>query len=244
MVARTVAVVSGCPDTGPAIARHFASLGDAVGLLVAGDPAPAEGVRWTAPLDLSGGAVAADGPLDDLVAALGDPHVLVSVPVPGFGVSLLRSDPDQLTDHLDASIGLAFRAARRLAPAMVKARQGRIVVVTGIVALVGAGWESMHGSAMAGLIGMSRSLARELAPAGVTVNVVAAGAIETSHLQEVAASSRGAKVVEATVARTPIRRLGTVDDVAFAVEHLASADAGYLNGVVLPVDGGLGMGFS
>lgn len=190
------------------------------------------------------GEAAVDAALEAVVEAHGDPEVLVTVPGPGTPTPLLRGSADHFTGHLDDQLTLAYLAARRTAPAMVASKRGRIVLVSAVSALVGAGWESATGAAMAGLIGLCRSLARELAPADVTVNVVAAGAVDTAHLREVRDSgSRSRSVVEGAVARTPLKRLGRPEEVAWAVEYLASPDASYLTGVVLPVDGGLGMGF-
>ena len=182
--------------------------------------------------------------LDAIAAEHGPIGVLVTVPGHGVARSVVRmSDDDPFDDHVTRELHVVHRAVRAVAPAMVSGRGGRIVLVSATAALAGAPWETAHGAAMAGLVGLARSLARELASSGVTVNVVLAGAVDTEHLRSVRdRDQRGADAIAGAVAATPLRRLGTPDDVAAAVGFLCSADASYLTGVVLPVDGGLAMG--
>jgi NAD(P)-dependent dehydrogenase (short-subunit alcohol dehydrogenase family) len=140
-------------------------------------------------------------------------------------------------------VSSVHRAVRAVVPGMVAAKGGRIVVVSAATALFGASWETAHGAAMAALVGLVRSAARELASSAITVNAVLAGAVETEHLAGVRdRDQRGADAIAAAVAATPVRRLGTPQDIAAAVGFFASADAAYATGVVLPVDGGLTMG--
>src|SRR3954468_9138448 len=175
MGVRSVVIVSRCPDLGPACAVVMRERGDDVAVEGFGD-APDD--VFAVPLDGTDRA-SVDQAIDAVAAHQGEPTVLVTVPGPGSPSSILRADVDGFSSQLDEQLTLSFAAARRVAPAVVKAGDGRIVFVSAVSALVGAGWESASGAAMAGLIGLCRSLARELAPSGATVNVVAAGAIET-----------------------------------------------------------------
>jgi 3-oxoacyl-[acyl-carrier protein] reductase len=131
----------------------------------------------------------------------------------------------------------AFLAARRAIPAMVRARFGRIVFTGSVVGLTGGAGQTNYAAAKAGLIGMARSLARELGPRHITVNVVAPGFIETDMTAALPASRR-----EEIHRSVPLARFGHVQEVAEAVAFLASDHAAYITGAVLPVDGGLGMG--
>ena len=169
---------------------------------------------------------------------------LVTVPGHGFARSVARQGDDRsFDDHLAGELSTVHRAVRTVVPGMRSRRGGRIVVVSSTTSLFGASWETAHGAAMAGLIGLVRSAARELAGSNITVNAVLAGAVETGHLVEVRdRDHRGAHRVPAAAAATPGRTAPPPEDIAAAVGFLASTDASYVTGVVLPVDGGLTMG--
>jgi 3-oxoacyl-[acyl-carrier protein] reductase len=121
---------------------------------------------------------------------------------------------------------------------MMKARWGRIIVMSSVGAYIGAPGQANYASSKAGLIGLTRSIAREYGPRGITANVVAPGPILTDMLDAMPADKR-----DALASQLPVGRIGTVDEVAAAVTFLASDEAGFITGAVLPVDGGLGMGF-
>jgi 3-oxoacyl-[acyl-carrier protein] reductase len=243
--AATAVVLSGDAEVGPACAAELVARGAggrAVVLVGLGD-APVGVTTPADAVDLADPASVAHA-LDAIGAEHGPIGVLVTVPGHGVARSVVRaSDDDPFDEHVTRELHVVHRAVRSVAPAMVSARGGRIVLVSATTALAGAPWETAHGAAMAGLVGLARSAARELASSGVTVNVVMAGAVDTEHLRSVRdRDQRGADAIAGAVAATPLRRLGTPADVAAAVGFLASPDASYLTGVVLPVDGGLAMG--
>jgi 3-oxoacyl-[acyl-carrier protein] reductase len=231
-------VASRCPDLGAACVRRLAADGRTVGLLADGfDPLPGTGPS----ADASGGVAAG---LDRLVAEVGTPEAVVGVLGPGRSQSVLRGSDDVFDEHLAASIGFLYRVAGWGAKALVPARAGRIVLVASVVGLYGGSWETAHGAASAGALGLARSLARELGPAGITVNVVVAGAVRTAHLDEVGATKAGGRHLREMEERSALGRLGHPDEVAEAVAWLASADASYVTGAIVPVDGGLAGGFA
>lgn len=150
---------------------------------------------------------------------------------------LLRMDDSDFFDVLDTNVGGAFRVIRRAARSMVRARSGRIVLISSVVALTGGAGQANYGASKAALIGLARSLTRELGGRGVTANVVAPGFIETDMTADLPVEQQ-----REYRDRIPAGRFGKVDDVAAAVSFLSSDAAGYISGAILPVDGGLGMG--
>ncbi len=168
-------------------------------------------------------------------------HGPVEVLVCNAGITadglLMRMSDDAWDSVIATNLTASFKLARRASRAMVKGRYGRIVFVSSVVALLGSAGQVNYAASKAGLVGLARSLTRELGGRGITVNVVAPGFIETDMT---AALDRA--TIESYEKRIPAARLGSTDDVASAVEFLVSDDAGYISGAVLPVDGGLGMG--
>jgi NAD(P)-dependent dehydrogenase (short-subunit alcohol dehydrogenase family) len=138
---------------------------------------------------------------------------------------------------IDTNLGGAWRLARRVAFGMMRARWGRIVFVGSVVGLSGQSGQANYAASKAGLVGLARALARELAPRGVTVNVVAPGPVDTDLFRLLPTDRR-----EAIARSVPLGRFATPDEVAAAIGYLASDAAAYVTGAVLPVDGGLGMG--
>jgi 3-oxoacyl-[acyl-carrier protein] reductase len=150
---------------------------------------------------------------------------------------LLRMSDEDWDQVIATNLTGAFRVARRAARPMIRARFGRIVFISSVVGQLGSAGQVNYAASKAGLLGMARSLARELGSRGVTANVVAPGFIETDMTAEL-----GEDLVKSYAEQIPLGRLGSADDVAGVVEFLSSDAAGYITGALIPVDGGLGMG--
>ncbi len=150
---------------------------------------------------------------------------------------LMRMSDEQWDSVIATNLTASFKLVRRASRAMIKARYGRIVLVSSVVALLGSAGQVNYAASKSGLVGIARSLTRELGGRGITANVVAPGFIETDMT-----AALDAATIDAYKKSIPAARLGSTDDVASAVEFLVSDAAGYISGAVLPVDGGLGMG--
>jgi 3-oxoacyl-[acyl-carrier protein] reductase len=165
----------------------------------------------------------------------------VEIVVSNAGVTrdglLLKMSEESFTDVLDANLTAAFRVAKRASKGMIRARHGRIIFVGSVVALLGSAGQANYAASKAGLVGLARSLAREFASRSITVNVVAPGPVET----EMTAALGPERLAELSAA-VPLSRIASADEIAAAIAFLASDDAAYITGAVLPVDGGLGMG--
>jgi 3-oxoacyl-[acyl-carrier protein] reductase len=138
---------------------------------------------------------------------------------------------------IDANLTAAFRVSKRATQGMLRQRKGRIILMSSVVGLLGSAGQSNYAASKSGLVGLARSLARELGSRSITVNVVAPGPVETD--MTAALGDDRLKVLTESV---PLGRMASPDEVAGVVTFLASADAGYITGAVIPVDGGLGMG--
>ena len=228
-------VTGGNRGIGLAIARAFSEAGDKVAVTHRGSGAP-DGL-FGVQCDVTDEA-SVDAAFSAVEAEFGPVEVLVS----NAGVTddklLMRMSQDSFTGVLDANLTGAYRVAKRATPGMVKARGGRMVFISSVVAMTGAPGQANYAASKAGLIGLARSIARELGSRNITANVVAPGFIETD-MTAVMTEARKTEVL----ASVPLRRYGAVAEVADVVRFLASDAAGYVNGVVLPVDGGLSMGF-
>lgn len=167
------------------------------------------------------------GPVDVLVANAGITRDTL----------LVRLDDTDLEEVIQANLVGAIRCARRVARGMIKARQGRIILISSVVWALGSAGQVNYAAAKAGLVGAGRSLARELGARGITTNVIAPGFIDTDMTAALSEEQRAA-----ILGQIPASRYGTVEEVASVVAFLASPGAAYINGAVIPVDGGLGMG--
>jgi NAD(P)-dependent dehydrogenase (short-subunit alcohol dehydrogenase family) len=233
-VPRTVLVTGGNRGIGLAIARAFAKQGDRVAVTHRGSGAPSEllGVRC----DITD-ADAVDAAFTRVEGELGPVEVLVANAGVTDDTLLMRMSEEQFTRVLDTNLTGAWRCARRAATRMVRARWGRMIFISSVVGLYGGAGQVNYAASKAGLVGVARSITRELGGRNVTANVVAPGFIETD-MTEALTEERRAEIRKCV----PAGRFATVDEVAGVVTWLAGDSAGYISGAVIPVDGGLGMG--
>jgi 3-oxoacyl-[acyl-carrier protein] reductase len=233
-MSRSVFVTGGNRGIGLAIARRFADGGDRV-MVTSRSGDPIDGltvarcdVRDTAAVDEAfAAAEAAHGPVEVLVGNAG---------ITRDQLLALMSE-DDFAAVVDTNLAGAYRVAKRAVRGMIRMRRGRIVFISSVVGLLGSGGQANYAASKAGLVGLARSLARELGSRSITVNVVAPGFVDTDMTAALPEERRAA-----ILSAVPLGRLATADEVAAAVAFLASADAGYITGAVIPVDGGMGMG--
>lgn len=230
---RVVLVTGGNRGIGLAIARAFADAGDRVAVTHRADPV--DGLVSVRCDVTSGDEV--DAAFTEIEQRLGPVEVLVSNAGVNADQLLLSMKEDTWARVIDANLSGAYRVARRATSKMIRARRGRIIFISSVVALTGSAGQTNYAASKAGLVGFARSLAREIGGRGVTVNVVAPGFV-TTDMTAALPAARQAEIVE----QVPLRRMATPEEVAGAVTWLASDAAGYVTGAVIPVDGGLGMG--
>jgi 3-oxoacyl-[acyl-carrier protein] reductase len=231
---RTVLVTGGNRGIGLAIARAFAAAGDRVAVTHRGSGAP-DGL-FGVECDVTSGEQV-DAAFTAVEAELGPVQVLVSNAGMTDDTLLLRMSEDSFEKVVDANLAGAYRVAKRAAAGMLRARSGRMIFVSSVVAFVGSPGQANYAASKAGLVGLARSIARELGSRSITANVIAPGFIDTD-MTAAMTEARRAEVL----AGVPLKRYGTVDEVAGAALFLASEAAAYISGAVLPVDGGVGMG--
>jgi 3-oxoacyl-[acyl-carrier protein] reductase len=168
-------------------------------------------------------------------------HGPVEVLVANAGITrdqlLALMSEDDFGAVIDTNLTGAYRVAKRAVRGMIRMRRGRMIFISSVVGLLGSGGQANYAASKAGLVGLARSLARELGTRNITVNVVAPGFVDTDMTAALADDKKAA-----ILAGVPLRRYASADEVAAAVAFLASDDAAYITGAVLPVDGGLGMG--
>ena len=231
---RVVLITGGNRGIGRAIAERFVSDGYRVVVTARSGEGP-EGTL-TVRADVTD-AAALDAAYTEVEAKLGPVTILVANAGITRDTLLLRMSEDDFDDVIDTNLGGTFRVVKRAAKGLVRARWGRVILISSVVGLYGSAGQINYASSKSALVGFARSLTRELGARGVTTNVVAPGFIETDMTAELSAETQ-AEYKKAI----PAGRYGTPAEVAAVVAWLASDDAAYISGAVIPVDGGLGMG--
>jgi 3-oxoacyl-[acyl-carrier protein] reductase len=231
---RTVLVTGGNRGIGFAIAEEFVALGYRVAVTARSGDGPAGSLTVRA--DVTDGES-----LDDAFAEIEQKLGPIEIVVANAGMTrdtlLLRMSDDDFTSVVDTNLAGAFRVVKRASKGMLKARFGRIILVSSVVGLLGSAGQVNYSASKSGLIGLARSVTRELGSRGITANVVAPGFIETDMTAELPEQT------QADYKKSiPAGRFATASEVAKVIAWLASDDAAYISGAVIPVDGGLGMG--
>jgi 3-oxoacyl-[acyl-carrier protein] reductase len=233
-VSRVVLITGGSRGIGLACAQRFAQLGDKVAVTYNSSPPPPEffGVKCdvtdTAQVDAAFKAVEEHfGPVEILVSNAGITKDTL----------LLRMSEADFSNVVDANLTAAFRVVKRATQGMLKARKGRIILMSSVVGLLGSAGQANYAASKAGLVGFARSLARELGSRSITVNVVAPGPVATDMT-----AALGEDRLKELTSAVPLNRMATPEEIAGVVAFLAGDDGAYITGAVIPVDGGLGMG--
>jgi len=233
--ARNVLVTGGNRGIGLAIARAFADAGDNV-VITHRSGVPPEGLQGvtcevTDSTSVDAAFTAAEeifgGPVEVLVANAGITRDTL----------LMRMSDEEFDSVIDTNLAGAFRCARRAATGMIRKRRGRIVFISSVVGLYGSPGQANYAASKSGLVGLARSISRELGGRGITANVVAPGFIDTEMTAVLPDDQK-----KSYLANIPAGRFATPEEVASVVRFVASDDAAYITGAVIPVDGGLGMG--
>ncbi|RLK59386.1 beta-ketoacyl-ACP reductase [Actinokineospora cianjurensis] len=231
---RSVLVTGGNRGIGLAIARAYQERGDKVAVTHRGSGAP-DGLLGVH-CDVTDSA-AVDAAFTEVENAHGPVEVLIANAGITDDTLLMRMSEDQFTRVVDANLTGAWRVTKRATRGMLKARFGRIVYISSVVGLMGSPGQVNYAASKAALVGMARSIARELGSRDITANVVAPGFVATDMTDALTEERK-----QQILATIPSGRYATPEEVAAAVTFLTSDAAGYITGAVLPVDGGLGMG--
>ncbi|KJY42666.1 3-oxoacyl-ACP reductase [Streptomyces sp. NRRL B-1568] len=238
-MSRSVLVTGGNRGIGLAIARAFAEAGDKVAITYrSGEPPEAL-------MNLGCLAVKCDitdpEQVEQAYKEIEEKQGAVQVLVANAGVTrdqlLLRMSEEDFTSVLDTNLTGTFRVVKRASKGMLRARKGRVVLISSVVGLMGSAGQANYSASKAGLVGFARSLARELGSRNITVNVVAPGFVDTDMTRVLSDEQR-----ESIVGNVPLGRYAQPEEIAASVRFLASDEAAYITGAVIPVDGGLGMG--
>ncbi|MFF0792051.1 3-oxoacyl-[acyl-carrier-protein] reductase [Streptomyces spiralis] len=238
-MSRSVLVTGGNRGIGLAIARAFADAGDKVAITYRSGEPPADLT------DLGCLAVRCDitdpEQVEQAYKEIEAQHGTVEVLVANAGVTkdqlLMRMSEEDFASVIDTNLTGTFRVVKRANRGMLRAKKGRVVLISSVVGLLGSAGQANYAASKAGLVGFARSLARELGSRNITFNVVAPGFVDTDMTRALSDEQR-----EAIMAQVPLGRYAQPEEIAAAVRFLASDEASYITGAVIPVDGGLGMG--
>ncbi len=231
---RSVLVTGGNRGIGLAIARSLAATGHRV-TVTHRSGEPPEGLTGVI-CDVTDPA-SVDAAFTEVEKNQGPVEVLVANAGITDDTLLLRMSEDAFSSVLDANLTGSFRVAKRAASGMLRKRWGRMIFISSVVGLSGGAGQANYAASKAGLVGLARSIARELGSRNITANVIAPGFVDTDMTRSLP-EARRAEII----AQVPLRRYAAADEIASAVSFLASDAAAYITGAVLPVDGGLGMG--
>ncbi|MBC2879374.1 MULTISPECIES: 3-oxoacyl-[acyl-carrier-protein] reductase [Streptomyces] len=233
-MSRSVLVTGGNRGIGLAIARAFADAGDKVAVTYRSGEPPADFL-----------AVKCDitdpEQVEQAFKEIEEKQGAVEVLVANAGVTrdqlLLRMSEEDFSSVVETNLTGTFRVVKRASRPMLRARKGRVVLISSVVGLLGSAGQANYAASKAGLIGFARSVARELGSRNITVNVVAPGFVDTDMTRVLSDEQRAG-----IVANVPLGRYAQPEEIAASVRFLASEEAAYITGAVIPVDGGLGMG--
>ena len=233
-MSRSVLVTGGNRGIGLAIATAFREAGDQVAVTYNSSPPP-EGF-FGVKCDITD-QEQVDAAFDAIQEQQGPVEVLVANAGITRDTLLLRMSDDDWDAVVRTNLTGSFRVARRAAKGMLRLRKGRIVFISSVVGLLGSPGQVNYAASKSGLIGMARSIARELGSRGITANVVAPGFVETDMTAVLPEETQ-----KQYLSQIPLGRFGRTEEIAQAVRWLSSEEAGYITGAVIPVDGGIGMG--
>jgi len=232
--ARTVLITGGNRGIGFSIAQEFIAAGHRVAVTARSGSGPDGALTVRADVT---DAASVDAAFSEVERELGPVEVLVANAGITADTLLMRMSEEDFDRVVDTNLGGSFRVVKRASKGMLKARFGRIVLISSVVGLYGSPGQVNYAASKAGLVGMARSITRELGARGITANVVAPGFIETDMTDALPAEQRAEYLKS-----IPAGRYATAAEVGKVVTWIASDDAGYISGAVIPVDGGLGMG--
>jgi 3-oxoacyl-[acyl-carrier protein] reductase len=233
-MARTVLVTGGNRGIGLAIAKAFAAQGDNVAVTHRGTGAP-DGL-YGVQCDITDTA-SVDAAFTEVEEKFGPVEILVANAGITDDTLLLRMSEDQFERVVDTNLKGAWRVAKRASSKMLRAKFGRMIFISSVVGLYGNAGQTNYAASKAGLVGLSRSITRELGSRNITANVVAPGFVQTDMTDALPEAQR-----KGYLDSIPAKRFATAAEIAGAVTWLAGDNAAYVNGAVIPVDGGLGMG--
>ena len=234
MTVRTVLITGGNRGIGYALAEEFIAQGHRVAVTARSGEGPAGSLTVRA--DVTDGA-SLDAAYAEVESQLGPVEVLVANAGITKDTLVMRMTDEEFDSVVDTNLGGTFKVVKRAVKGMLKARFGRIVLISSVVGLYGSAGQVNYSSSKSALVGMARSLTRELGARGITANVVAPGFIETDMTAALPEEQQ-----EQYRKNIPAGRFAQPSEVAKVCAWLASDDAGYISGAVIPVDGGLGMG--